>query len=438
MRGVLLTMFLLGCQPTAPQPGWSDAQAEWQARRPHAWDTWRKVAAGPDGAEASRRLAGSAQLYESGVAAFERGDERATQALRAAAEVGPIEPSLYLRLARACRARGATVRAADFYRKLIAERSGVARLEAERELAEIDRDVVDPFEPANDVRTPYWPFALGGLLVAATIVLLLRRRSVDVQRILEMHPERAVAFAYQVGVLRHELFKHGLRPLRDGDQRNGAIVARAWRAHVDDLGLLLGLSAGWVEREPSFAAVDRAIERLARGQHVALDCVDRLEQQLVAWVRLAKHTRVDGALLDRIVESLRDEHPGRRLAAELVVRPAMDAPLAAIYEHDLALVLRNLLRNAVEAAPSVLLEVHVHVDDAGREWVRIGVHDPSTARPRAGASDRGLGIVRATLERYGGALLDGAPAPGFAKAVVLSIPAAEEAPVAGALARSVA
>lgn len=424
MRGVLLVVSLLACQPGTRVSSWSDAQGDWQARRTHAWDTWRKIAAGPDGAEAARRLADSAQLYESGVSAFERGDESATQELRVAAEVGPIDPSLYLRLARACRAQGASVRAAGFYRKLIAERSGEARTEAEHELAEIDRDVVDPFEPATEDRTPRWRWLAGALLALA--LTLLRPRTVELRRILERHPERAVAFAYQAGVLRHELFKHGLRPFRDGAQGDGAIVARAWRAHVDGLGLLLGLPTGWVKHEPSFAAVDRAIGRLARGQRAALDCVDRLEEQLVAWVRLARHTRVDEALLHRIVESLRDEHPGRRLAAVVEVRAATSAPLAAIYENDLALALRNLLRNAVEAAPRVLLEVHPHVDDAGREWVRICVHDPSCERPRAGASDRGLGIVRATLERYGGALIDGAAAPGFVKAVVLSIPAAEE------------
>ncbi len=63
------------------------------------------------------RLGEADRAYRDGIAALEVGSDDAPALLQRGAERGPIDPALYLPLARACRIRGAGERAADFYRK---------------------------------------------------------------------------------------------------------------------------------------------------------------------------------------------------------------------------------------------------------------------------------------------------------------------------------
>jgi hypothetical protein len=264
---------------------------------------------------------------------------------------------------------------------------------------------------------------------------------VRVEQILVAHPERATAFVYLANVLRHELLKHRLAPHRGErllvDAQPIDPLSSAWHRHVDMLAAALGLPRARLLREPHFRYAERAVAAIERAEQAAgavapahLRALAALDLALVGWSRRIERTELDAGLLERLVESLRDERPGRRLAAE--VELAVGPPLAALMlRSDLLLVLRNVARNAIAAAEAqharaIRIVTRVHLDETGQEWARVVVHDPSPARPPAESPvDRGLGLVRATLERYGGALVEVAPDDGFAKALAVSLPCAE-------------
>lgn len=441
LGGALLA--LSACASPGEQVGsvpWPEARRAWEERRPRAHAAWSELARREPRSEAAERLTRAAALYEDGLRALEAGAADATERLRAGAEVAPIDPALYPRLARACRAQGAIVRAADFYRKYLAEtEEGPTRAEVASELAEIGREIGDPFSTPSP--RPLAPIVALALAVVALAVILLLRRRVRLDRLLARHPERAPSFAYLANVLRHELLKHRIGSWRGGGPSAPRVMAepieRAWRRHLDGIGAALGLPRAWSLREPCFRRAERAMSVLARAERDAvapptwaLDALRRLDAQLVAWTRLLEHTRVDRALLESTVDSLRDERPARSLPVAIDIVSAESAPTAMVFRHDLLLVLRNLVRNAIAEAErsggGVRIDAHVHVDPAGQAWVRVLVHDGSLERPPAvGPADRGLGLVRETLERYGGALLEVGPAAGYRKALAISLPSAE-------------
>ena len=407
-------------------------------------------AATPEGAEAARRLGEARALYEVGVAALERGDARASEALRQGASIAPIEPSLYLRLARACRDHGATARAVDFYRKYLAEGPAAAEAAAvQAELTTVSEALDDPFSPPgapNELPLRALGFGALALGVATVAVARHQRRRIRLAALLGRHPERAASFAYFAGTLRHELLKHRIAPLRSqgpsGRVAPAEPLERAWRRHVDALGAALGLRPDWIRREPMFRAADRAVARLGEeergGEELApdrdaLETLAALDRALVGWCRLARRTLIDGDLFERLVRSLRDERVGGRLGVEVEVVLHEQALVASIFHDDLLLVLRNLARNAISVTAelevkAIRIESGVLIDETGAEWVRIAIHDASVRRPERGvrASDRGLGIVTDTLERYGGALVEVPPAAGFLKAFAISLPRAED------------
>src|SRR5688572_4491058 len=113
---VCVAVAATGCTGDTTSAGWSEAQAMWEARDPRAYAAWRAIADADRSSEASRRLEAAARRYALGIEALERGDDTATAELRAGAEIAPLDPTLYLRLAQACRAHGAVVRAASYYR----------------------------------------------------------------------------------------------------------------------------------------------------------------------------------------------------------------------------------------------------------------------------------------------------------------------------------
>jgi signal transduction histidine kinase len=381
-------------------------------------------------------------LYREGVDELARGED-GTARLRAAAQIAPIDPRLYLPLARACRERGAGARAADFYRKLLAENVDEQdRRAARRELAQLG-EVADPFA-LTPARSPAWVVAPITILAVLGIALWLRRRGgLRVDELLRLHPERAAAVAYQIGVLRHELLKHRLAPLRHGASTAPPSdpIAAAWHRHLDVLAAALGTTRARLFADPSFRAAGVAIRALAAAEsrgvlapNDALAALQGFDRRLAAWARAGEHTTLDSAWLDRLVDSLRDEHAGRRLAVHVEVEAPVASLHVAVLSQDLMLVLRNLTRNAItacerEGATKVRITTAVHVDDTGGEWARVVVHDPSDARlpPRAAEDERwrGLGLVRATLERYGGALVEVPPASGFKKALAASLPRAD-------------
>jgi hypothetical protein len=448
---LLLCVALLGCRGS-PSSGWDRALEKWRAREPGAWAAWRAAAdRGSD--EASHRLAEAEVLYQDGVERLEQGRPDAGERLRRGAEIAPIAPPLYLRLARACRTQGAWVRAADFYRKFLAEAPEPrARAEAEAELSQLAGEMGDPFsQRQNDAiaRRAIAAISVVALLALVVAALLLRRGGrLRVDDILAEHPERATAFVYLANVLRHELIKHRLAPLRGGDSTHaGSLdpIVVAWHRHLDAIAAALGLPRARLLREPSFRSADHAIVAIGRAEAVrkevpaeALRALAAFDRRLVDCARRIERTSLDRALLTRLVESLRDERPGRRLEVEVELGEADGTIAALMLSSDLLLVLRNVARNAIAAAakqgaPAIRIDTRVHLDETGQEWARVVVEDPSPARlPSNSPPDRGLGLVRATLARYGGALCELTPSPGWQKALAISLPRAEpdEDPVA--------
>jgi len=431
----------------------------WQKREPGAWSAWQKIARA-GGVEADTRLREADTLYQAGVTGLEDGSAEATELLRRGAQIAPIAPALYLRLARACRSQGAFVRAADFYRKFLGELPERAeRLQAARELSQIAREIGDPFSLGVATDTLRWVVG-GGTLFVLTLVglvvagLVRRSRRPRIAALLSRHPERANAFVYVAGVMRHELLKHRLSPLRVAGPLRDTLpldpIIAAWHRHLDMLAAALGVPRDTLYAEPVFLGADRAIVEIGRAERAhdegspgALLALAALDRALIEWARLVEHTALDARLFDGLVASLKDERPNRKLDVAIEVVPPDQSVSAVILSHDLLLVLRNLVRNAITAAVSVgasqiRIETRVHLDETGQEWARVVIHDPSATRPpQDRPADRGLGLVRATLDRYGGALLEAAPAGGFQKALVVSLPRADE-PEALALAREAA
>jgi signal transduction histidine kinase len=349
-------------------------------------------------------------------------------------------------LARACRARGAGERAADFYRKAIAEASDANVIDAaRRELSSLSIEIGDPFAAPSESRPWWW---LGAVLCAGVIALTLwwlrRRRHTDVDALLARHPERAASFRYACGVLQHELLKHRLAPLRNAGRESTAPMDplhSAWRRHLDALAAALGVAPPSLLAHPRFAAANRAMNSLvaveSTGQAApepALAALRALDRQLTAWGKVGERCVIDGALFDQLLDSLRDERAGRRLPVQIDVECLASPPWVNVFFYDLLLVLRNLVRNAMAAAEAtgattVRIDVRILLDETAQEWVRVAIHDTSPARPPSDAApERGIGLVRATLERYGGALLEVQPALGYAKALAMSVPLLETEP----------
>ncbi len=315
---------------------------------------------------------------------------------------------------------------------------------ARREMAQLGLAISDPFSAHDETRPRPILYGVAGVLALAVLLAwLARRRHPRIDELLHRHPERTAAFRYACGVLRHEVLKHRLVPLRSARQDLNPPVdplGASWRRHLDALAAALGVPILLVLRHPSFAAADRAMRTLIeveRNGGVAapptLELLGRFDTELDGWARLGDRCAVDGPLLDRLVESLRDEHPNRRLP--VAVDLAAPEPLwVSMFSHDLLLVLRNLTRNAVTVAyamnaQAIRIDTTVYLDETGQEWVRVAIHDTSSLRPPSErAHDRGLGLVRTTLERYGGALVESQPAPGYAKALAVSLPLLECAP----------
>jgi hypothetical protein len=234
-------------------------------------------------------------------------------------------------------------------------------------------------------------------------------------------------------------------PLKNGATATtpSALITSAWYRHLDLIAAALGVTRRRLFADTSFRAAGAAMHSLAtaeaRGRPAPAHALARLaefDRRLTAWSRLGERTSIDAALFERLLDSLRDERPGRRLGVRVdVVAPSAPARVAVLSQ-DLLLVLRNLTRNAIAATEqqggaSIRIASEVYVDDTGGEWVRVVVHDASEARPPVdrGCEDdrwRGLGLIRATLERYGGALVEAPPAAGFAKALAASLPRVED------------
>lgn len=245
-RALLVILALLlwavrcgGPAPGSPAAALQRAEALWRSREPSAAYTAFQAIdpASPEGRAASARLRAADQRYREAIRLLRDGDPRAREVLRAGMALAPMDPRLYLPLARASRDQGLLVRAAVFYRKFLAARPDDPEAEAaSRELLALDPDAellgdaqVSQVSGARGERSfwplwPLWPLraalpraallVLGWgapllLVLGAGVVLWLRRRrAVSLAQVAAASPELHPALTYQLGGLRHELLKH--------------------------------------------------------------------------------------------------------------------------------------------------------------------------------------------------------------------------------------
>lgn len=454
---------------------WERAQQAWQRGEAGAYGLWKDMDTDTSiGREAHRRLAQADPYYREGVELLRDGDPDARRALARGVELAPMDPSLYLPLARACRDQGLSLRAAEYYTKfLTAFPEGERADEARVELRRLDPQLAGVFEsrnalpraPAVPGRSP-WLLVLVGALLGGVLTLtgqtvgrFLRTRGVSLETLVEGSPEFHPAIAYLVGSLRHELLKHRIGAaadaVRTADEERlaflrkrlygGQPLVEAWEAHLLAFERALGHRVD-LHRDRSFRRAGRAIRRIARleegivaGSPRALKELARshgtlmeLDRQLADLIGALIRTLVDEPLLDEVAREVRAEHSAGAVELETL---AIEAPgervVLDVFRVDLVLILKNILRNAILAvgedpAPRhVRLDAVVELEPTGEETVRIRVHDSSSKEldPEIlfdRRVDRGLGLVAAAVHRYGGTIdVEPAEAP-FEKRVVIA------------------
>lgn len=458
---------LFGCGARGDR-AWRQADDLWQRRDPAAFAAWQKLdATSAPGRRAHAALRQSDAEYRRGIALLSDGDDAGARALlQRASERAPIDPALYLPLARACHRRGLDERAAAMYRKFLAALPAGADAEPARaELHALGDDIGAVFDaPRADAGWPFWPLPLGGAALALGIVAvawLPRRRRTSLAALAGEHPELQPAIAFLVGCLRHELIKHRILAVGDavravaegtlGESERRFLLARlyggeplavAFAGHVGAFITSLGARFDLVRRDQAFIDAARAIDAIAgaeaglsRGEpeaarrvleaHGALCAFDAALGQLTA--RLS-HTVIDAALLAGVVADVRRELGQVPVAID--VTPPARGVAVECYRFDLSLVLRNVVRNAVVAAAAgpaparVAIAVDARLEPTGDEIARVHVCDSNPSALPAPAQmieARGLALVRAALQRCDGSLAVEPGGDGFAKCVVVRL-----------------
>ena len=413
--------------------------------------------------------------YRQAIALLASGAPGVRQAFDDAQRKGPMDPRLYLPLARACREHNLP-RAAEFYEKYLTRvPSGPEHVAALAELRALDGgSQLSEFDNLDLPRASRrWPVPVGvgvALLLAllSSVVWLRRRPRHSLRELAATAPELHPALAYLVGTLRHELLKHRVGATRaaaravvegaaEAEQRRFLVerlrgdppLGTAFRAHLAQFPRTLGARFDIARVDPQFhkacrevALIERLLPRVERGEPAAavrllqaLDGLVALDATLAQLLSELAVTTVDRALLEEAVHTVRDEFASRRVQLdEVVIEAPAETVAVEIFRADLLLVLRNLVRNALAAmdklpgdAPRRLgLDISLELLPTGIEMVRLRVSDTSHALPpteRRIRLDRGLGLVMAALDRYDGSLevleLPDAAADGFHKAVVL-------------------
>jgi len=476
----------------SPAEHWARAESLWRERSPAAFRAWQALSPQSDeGRRAHERLTLAEQHYLRGIALLRDGQPGSREALLDGVAQAPMDPALYLPLARACRSRALPLRAAEFYRKYLQQ--GGTEPAARAELAQLDAPLGDIFDPAPPATasppstTPLLAVIAGGTLVLLALIsgatIWSRRRARrSLVELAAASPELHPALAYLIGCLRHELLKHrilavgdAVRALAAGTPQPGQrafLLARlfsgeplrvAWAGHLGTFMRALGPRFDLVRTDRGFREAGRAVGELAslevafaRGDADAPMRLQRAYERLRAFDRALGafaaglvQTPVDAALLREVVEAVRAEYAAGQVPLDEVQIADVPAGVAVeVYRLDLTLILKNLTRNAIlavgrGAAPRrIALDVRVDLEPTGEEIVRVRVRDssPEPLSPSAltgRAQDRGLGIVTTALDRYDGCLELLPAADGFEKGVAVRLFRAlgdEPAPPLGAVA----
>ena len=396
----------------AATQAWHAALRDWeQTRNPAAYGAWLAIDERfPEGQEAHRRIREADRLYRDGIARVASGDASAREPFEEAVRTAPMDPRLYLPLARAFRGQAELapdnphlfIRAAEYYRKYLTLTPDDPDHEiARRELEELDPEAtqIAPLDvPAATPTLPdeggilSSPLAIATLLsaiavilaLAALVVILSRPSGKSLAELAAARPELHPAIAYLVSSLRHELLKHrigavssGIDALAEGrassPQREfvstrlfgGEPLALAWEGHVRAFERALGPELDLGRRDRGFRRAGRAILEigrlegpLARGDvraskrlreaHAELG---RLDRELAELVSQMVRTRVDDALLRAVLDEVRAEYAASRVSlGAIAIETPHPAPEIEVFRVDLVLVLKNVLRNAILAA----------------------------------------------------------------------------------------
>ena len=440
-----------GCSPSSgagprresPPVQWRQAQAAWQGR-PNLAAGYRAFVdvdeASPEGREAQQRLLDAAAHYRRAIELIAAGQVGAREELARGKALAPMDPALFLPLARACRARDNSFLAVEYYRSFLAEpqsQDPEALRAAQRELSELSKELGDAYGAPPAAPPPErWlgrVQTLATLLAGAALGLLLAgalsgyfsrsRRGRSLAELAETYPELQPALAYLIGRLRHELLKHRIGAVTDvaqslaagpssAEQRvflhkrlfGGERLDEAWTGYLQSFRRALGPDFDLLRSDRDFRRAQRAVRQL-QGLELPLLHGDRgalrkllsaqtellrFDRTLAALVTRLQRTPLDRALIEQAVLSVRAEPLASQVALDAVEIADPDEPvLVAVYRTDLLLILKNLLRNAILAvgrcpAPrQIAVDVLLELLPTGEEVVKLRVHDssPETLTP---------------------------------------------------------
>ena len=472
---------MMGCGPSAEhldEERWRQAETQWKSGEPTAYAAWRRLdPQQKHGRAAWARMSAADLAYRRAIDLLRTEQPGLRETLSDALALAPMDPALYLPLARACRARGTLWRAADFYRKFLAQSPPLLDAAAARgELAALGGDR-DPFPPDFDRRGEgaapataeaflgwRWPAMVAAALLVAWLALwgVRRRRNRPLCELVRSQPEVHQTVAYQIGCLRHEFLKHRIGAA--GEALAGLVAGRAsreqrqfleerlckgeplltvWRAHVDGLDRSLGLKRSLVHVDPLFRGAEQALQVLGRAVTKSADprrvreareCLQEFDRELGDLVARLVSCSLDEAFLREVLASTRAEwSSGKVDLDEVMVGPVPDGVAVDVYRTDLRIVLKNIFRNAIAALADsphprrLAVDVVVDIEPTGEEVVRVRVRDSSRgsiAEPAASDGvdvEHGLGIVRTALLRYDGSIEVERGEGGYAKAVVVRL-----------------
>ena len=458
---------------------WTEAERAWRQGDLNAYRLWTELRdSSATGREARSRIREADSHYKRGIRMLEAGDAGAKDELAKGVALAPMNPDLYLRLARACRDRDIALRAAEYYSKYLALFPNGAESDAARsELRQLDPELAGILGPASaavvqptEPQRVWLPFLIG-LLAGAAVALgtqagfrWFRGRGISLQRLVRESPEFHPAVAYLVGSLRHELLKHRIgaaadalatstNPTASEDRLSflherlfgGQPLEQAWEGHVVAFEQALGHRVD-IRRDRWFRSGGRAVrqisalsETLRSGDAAALATLRKAHSQLMNLDRALANlvgdlvrTPLDRNLLEEVVDEVRAEHSAGRVEVDGIdIEPPSQEIVLEVFRVDLVLILKNILRNALLAvnrsAPPrrVGIRVQVELEPTGEEIVTIQIQD-SSDEPLDSAIlfdrrvDRGLGLVAAAVHRYGGSIDVVETSAPFRKAVVVS------------------
>lgn len=309
--------------------------------------------------------------------------------------------------------------------------------------------------------------ALGFVLVGAPVAWLWRRRrGVDLQTFVDAHPRLAPEVVRVLSAIRHEVLKHNISALPVLAERlaDGAEVSEAWlhtrlygptgaltrflayTRQLEDLARRAGTRLNLHHRDPLFAIALPAVRRLAstgptpglRSASTLAEAAEVLNHAvydgLGTFIRDNGLLTLDASRIHAAWASVVAEHEDGRLALAFTVEGTFAGRLR-IARADLHDILVNLLRNAVDASleegrTAIAVQLDAQEDFVtGLVRAEIRVCDQverrlTTAMIRGRYIDRGLGLAVDLTSRSGGSIHVEA-VPGFAKAVVVRLPAEE-------------